>query len=134
MSCVALAVWVVISSSSKSFQNGAYPCYLWSIFRYYHLIFLLWIWTNYLLDQETRSDFRTKNIERDSVTLWFSNLIQNARCLKTKEKVAFNNASEASYIYSWSGQKLKNAKNSLLWRVLKTLKNAVKQCYQTGQS
>ena len=35
------------------------------------------------------------------------------RCLKIKEKVAFNIASEASYVYILSGQKfIKNAKNS----------------------
>ena len=35
------------------------------------------------------------------------------RCLKIKEKVAFNIASEASYVYILSGQKfIKNVKNS----------------------
>ena len=29
-----------------------------------------------------------------------------ARCLKITEKVSFNIASEASYVYNWSGQKL----------------------------
>ena len=34
-----------------------------------------------------------------------------AQCLKITEKVSFNNASEASYVYILSGQKfLKNAK------------------------
>ena len=42
-------------------------------------------------------------------------------------------ASEASYVYILSGQKLiKNAKNGSFWRVFKNLKLAVKQCYQTG--
>ena len=56
------------------------------------------------------------------------------RCLKITEKVAFNLASEASYVYVLSGQKLiYNAKNDPLWPVLENLKLAVKQCYQTGQ-
>ena len=57
----------------------------------------------------------------------------NARCLKITEKVSFNIASEASYVYILSGQKLiKNAKNCPFWRVFENLKLAVKQCYQTG--
>ena len=54
--------------------------------------------------------------------------------LKITEKVSFNMASEASYVYILSGQKLiKNAKNCPFWRVFENLKLAVKQCYQTGQ-
>ena len=46
----------------------------------------------------------------------------------------FNIASEASYVYILSGQKLiKNAKNVLFWLVFENLKLAVKQCYQTSQ-
>ena len=54
--------------------------------------------------------------------------------LKITEKVAFNIASEASYVYILGGQKLiKNAKNqSILGEFLQNLKLAVKQCYQTG--
>ena len=53
-----------------------------------------------------------------------------AQCLKITEKVAFNIASEASYVYSSSGQKfIKNAKNSQFGEVLK---NLALQCYQTG--
>ena len=38
--------------------------------------------------------------------------IKKAQCLKITEKVSFNIASEASYVYFLSGQKLiKNAKN-----------------------
>ena len=56
------------------------------------------------------------------------------RCLKITEKVSFNIASEASYVYILSGQKLiKNAKNGPFWRVFENLKLAAKQCYQTGQ-
>ena len=44
-----------------------------------------------------------------------------------KEKVSFNTASEASYVYILSGQKLiKNAKNGQFWRVFENLKLAVK--------
>ena len=56
---------------------------------------------------------------------------KNAQCLKRSQK---NVASEASYVYILSGQKLiKNAKNGPFWRVFENLKLAVKQCYQTGQ-
>ena len=42
-------------------------------------------------------------------------------------------ASEASYIYILSGQKLiKNVENSEFWRLFENLKVAVKQCYQVG--
>ena len=52
---------------------------------------------------------------------------------KSSQKVAFNIASEASYVYIMSGQKLiKNAKNCQFWRVFENLKLAVKQCYQIG--
>ena len=55
-------------------------------------------------------------------------------CLKITEKVSFNIASEASYVYILSGQKsIKNAKNGPFWRIFENLNLAVKQCYQTGQ-
>ena len=55
-------------------------------------------------------------------------------CLKISEKVSINIASEASYVYILSGQKLiKNAKNGPFWQVFENLKLAVKQCYQAGQ-
>ena len=57
-----------------------------------------------------------------------------SRCLKITEKVSFNIASEASYVYILIGQMLiKNVKNGPFWRVFENLKLAVKQCYQTGQ-
>ena len=57
-----------------------------------------------------------------------------ALCLKITEKVSFNIASEASYVYILNGQKLiKNAENGSFWRAFENLKLAVKQCYQTGQ-
>ena len=47
-------------------------------------------------------------------------------------KVAFNIASEASYVSILSGQKLiKNAKNGRFWRVFENLKLTVQQCSQT---
>ena len=56
------------------------------------------------------------------------------RCLKITEKVSFNIASEESYVYILSGQKLiKNAKNGPFWLFFENLKLAVKQCYKTGQ-
>ena len=49
------------------------------------------------------------------------------RCLKITEKVSFNIASEASYLYILSGQKLiKNGKDGPFWRVFGNLKLAVK--------
>ena len=44
--------------------------------------------------------------------------MHTAQCLKITEKVAFNNASEVSYVYILSGQKF--------------IKKAKKQCYQIG--
>ena len=46
---------------------------------------------------------------------------QKARCLKITERVSFNIASEASYVYILSEQKLiKNAKNGQFGEFLKT--------------
>ena len=60
--------------------------------------------------------------------------LQRPRSLKITEKVSFNIASEMSYFYILSGQKIiKNAKNCPFWRVFENLKLPVKQCYQTGQ-
>ena len=53
--------------------------------------------------------------------------------MKIIEKVAFNFASEASYVHILSGHKLvenaKNGKNGSFWRVFGNLKFAVKQYY-----
>ena len=47
-----------------------------------------------------------------------SPLQRKTQCLKITEKVAFNIASEASYVYKKNSQKfIKNAKNSPFWRV-----------------
>ena len=52
--------------------------------------------------------------------------VKETQCLKITEKVSFNIASEASYVYILSKQKLiKNTKNGPFWRVFK-------QCYQAG--
>ena len=57
-----------------------------------------------------------------------------ARCLKITEKVSFNTASEASYVYILSGQKvIKNAKNGSFCLIFENLELAVKEVYQTGQ-
>jgi len=51
-----------------------------------------------------------------------------------RKKISFNIASEESYVYILSGQKLmENAKNGSFGRVFENLKFAVEQCYQTGQ-
>ena len=66
-------------------------------------------------------------------TVLKSGLKSLTQCLKITEKVAFYIASEASYVYILSGQKLiKNATNGQFWRFFENLMLAVKQCYQTG--
>ena len=60
---------------------------------------------------------------------------QNAQCLKAMEKVAFNIASEANYVYILCEQKFtKNAKNGQFGDFFENLKHVVKQCYQIGHS
>ena len=56
-----------------------------------------------------------------------------AQCLKSTEKVAFNIASEASYVFyfEWPKVDLKCQKCSI-WRFFENLKLAVKKFYQTG--
>ena len=55
-----------------------------------------------------------------------SNVTLNTQCLKITEKVSFNIASEASYVYILSGQKfIKNAKYGPFWRFLENLKFAL---------
>ena len=52
---------------------------------------------------------------------------QISQCLKITENISFNIASEASYVYILSGQKLnKNAKNGPFGRVVENLKLVVK--------
>ena len=61
-------------------------------------------------------------------------IFYDTQCLEITEKVSFNLASEASYIYISSGQKfIENAKTWSIWWVFENLKLEVKQCYQTGQ-
>ena len=52
-----------------------------------------------------------------------------AQCLKITEKVSFNNASEASYVYILNGSKKPKMVNLASFE---TLKLEVKQNYQTG--
>ena len=47
------------------------------------------------------------------------------------ENVSFNIASEASYVYIFSGQKF--MKKGQKWSILASFWKTVKQCYQTGQ-
>ena len=71
--------------------------------------------------------------------VWFRSKIDDFHRLRIindsiTEKVSFNIASEASYVYILSGQKLiKNAKDGQFQRVFENQKLAVKQCYQIGQ-
>ena len=55
-----------------------------------------------------------------------------ALLLKTTEKVAFNIASEASYVYILSVQKFIKYTLNGQFRRVSEFKLAVKQCYQTG--
>ena len=66
--------------------------------------------------------------------LALKNNLTVSRCLKITEKVSFNIASEASYVYILSWQKfIKNAKNTQFGQFFENLKLAVKQSYQAGQ-
>ena len=74
---------------------------------------------------------KESNKKKYATTVMYS---QSTKCLKITEKVSFNIASEANYIYILSGQKLiRNAKNGPFWGLFENSKLAVKQCYQTGQ-
>ena len=68
----------------------------------------------------------------------------HSQCLKIVQKVVFNIASEASYVYLLSGHKLtKNAKNGRTkidgkfknsWYILRNMKGVVKPCiYVSGE-
>ena len=75
-----------------------------------------------------------KKTDAKNRTLHPHSALMFAQCLKITQKVSFKIASEASYVYILSGQKLiKNVKNGQFWRVFEKLKLVVKQCYQTGQ-
>ena len=100
--------------------------FLFSQFMIYYIRFLL------------RADYFwrcfTGFLQHDfCIIIPFFTIFIHTQCLKITEKVSFNIASEASYVYILSGQKfIKNAKNGQFWRVFENLKLAVKQCYQTG--
>ena len=77
-----------------------------------------------IFDSETQ---RWGIFERWSLFLFSFSYFRDTQCLKIAQKVAFNIASEASYVYVLSGQKLiKNAKKSLFWRFFENLKLGVK--------
>ena len=67
--------------------------------------------------------YKTHTLDLNSVQKFFGfdiNDFHSARCLKITEKVSFNIASEASYVYILSGQKLiKSAKNGQFGEFLK---------------
>ena len=67
-----------------------------------------------------------------SVTVKSPNFDTFPQCLKIAKKVAFNIASEASYVYILSGQKFIKKLKIVNLRVIENLKVAVKQYYQTG--
>ena len=70
-------------------------------------------------DKWRTSHARLKNLFKKMS--WYDNHI--SQCLKITEKVPFNIASEASYFYILTGQKLiKKAKNGPFWRVFDNLK------------
>ena len=75
-------------------------------------------------------------LEKQESQYWCTHGIKNysgPQCLKIAKKVAFNIASEASYVYILSDWKfIKNANNGPFWRVLKNLNLAVMYCYQPG--
>ena len=53
----------------------------------------------------TKSDSVLKPTQKGLILVIFKHLRQKTQCLKITEKVAFNIASEASYVYILSGQK-----------------------------
>ena len=67
-----------------------------------------------------------KKLEGPHMKMFLEEKIQS-QCLKIAQKVAFNIASEASYVYILRSQ------NSPFGGMLENLKPVVKQCYQTGQ-
>ena len=69
-------------------------------------------------------DFKVENV---TLKCAISSFLQRSRCLEITETVSFNIASEASYVYILSVQKLiKNAKYGPFRRVFENLKLAVK--------
>ena len=111
-----------------------------------------WVQNASLLKQRSSSLFKTRGESRQEIigVLFVSKnwkrLVRRCLFIRTKKcfryitvfenhkKVSFNIASEASYVYILSGQKLiKNAKIGPFGRAFENLKLAVKQCYQTGQ-
>ena len=70
-----------------------------------------------VLSSDTKVD---KTVISCNTTFCGCNLLLPTQCLKITEKVPFNIASEASYIYIWVDKSsLKKAKNGQLWRDFK---------------
>ena len=84
------------------------------------------MWRRFLLLMDHDEE---RKLETDYQEMFQVTFEQQTRCLKITEKVSYNIASEASYVYILSGQKfIKNAKNGPLWRVFEILTLAVIQC------
>ena len=107
---------------SRKVRNVRYICtYIWTDNFALTLKKLIYFTGNRYLGKKLNSVFFS------SVLLYKRTVFENP------QKVSFNIASKASYVYIMSGQKLiKNAKNYPFWRVFENVKLAVKQCYQTG--
>ena len=72
-----------------------------------------WRWNHHLFSN-------TRSTCQKIAYLQIFQLLITTRCLKITEKVSFNIASEASYVYIFSGQKsIKNTKNGPFWRVFR---------------
>ena len=100
------------------------------ILRILRTLRTLWILTirNLLMRIKIMMNFM-RHLDKPKIT----SISTLSQCLKIDQKVAFNIASEASYVYILSGQKLiKNAKNGPFGEFLKTWSFQTKQHYQTG--
>ena len=97
-----------IVTSTNNAKNYFDPFSLMRSKQHVVLVFCF-IWSTHV--------FLTKHIKKQATFAPFP------RCLKITEKVSFNIASEANYVYILSRQKLiNNAKNGPFWRVFENLK------------
>ena len=125
----------------KTFWKALQLCSLWNwwVLQFSTTFFTFQWFSNYSRKKEAW--FIRKKVKGQPLFPAELNLLtvkkvkkRSPRCLKITEKVSFNIANEASYVYILSRQNfIKNAKNGPFWRVFENLKLAVKQCYQTGQ-
>ena len=98
--------------------------------EYFYLVLKYRRATSNLIDNAKRNDYLMDSIFCDILQSLLHSNSNIKRCLKITEKVSFNIASEASYVYIFNGQKLiKNAKNGPFWRVFENLKLAVLDNY-----